>query len=104
MDSLSLRVLNGQVEGHLRELKRRTVRRGEGIVPACFGLYRAENIRRAAALVFVIPPGFAPRRSRRGGADVGMPSDRFLVQTNNRLLGIVGLFIRRQNVLHLGDV
>src|SRR6266851_3476019 len=99
MDGLSLRVLNGQVEGHLRELKRRTVRRGEGKVPACFGLYRAENICRATTLVFVIAPGFAPRRSRRGGADVSMQSDRLLVHTNHRLLGIVRFFIRRQNVL-----
>jgi hypothetical protein len=48
-------------------------------VPACFGLYRAENICRATTLVFVIAPGFVPWRSRRGGADVGMQSDRLTV-------------------------
>jgi hypothetical protein len=34
MDGLGFRILNGQVEGYLCELKRRPVRRGEGEVPA----------------------------------------------------------------------
>lgn len=33
-DGLGFRILQGQVEGYLRELKRRAVRRGEGEVPA----------------------------------------------------------------------
>jgi hypothetical protein len=68
MDSLSLRVLNGQVEGHLRELKRRTVRRGEGISAGLLWLYRAENIRRAAdAVPMPVEPYEQPgcRRSER---------------------------------------
>jgi len=71
---------------------------------ACFGLYHAENIGRAAALVFVITPGFASRHGRRGGANIGVQRDRLLIQAYDRLLGIVGLFIRLQNILHLGDV
>ena len=71
---------------------------------ACFGLYGAEDISRAAALVFVVSSRFPPRLGRRGRADVGMQRDRLLIQTHHRLFGIVGLFIRLQNILHLGDV
>jgi|SRR5579863_1772129 len=52
MDGLGFRILKGQVEGYLCELKRRPVRRGEGEVPARLRLYGAENISRAAALIF----------------------------------------------------
>jgi len=69
-----------------------------------FGLYGAEDISRAAALVFVISSRFPPRRGRRGRTDVGVQRDRLLIQAHHRLLGIVGLFIRPQNILHLGDV
>ena len=37
-------------------------------------------------------------------ADVGMQRDWLLIQTHHRLFGIVGLFIRLQNIFHLGDV
>jgi hypothetical protein len=33
-----------------------------------------------------------------------MQRDRFLVQADDRLLWIVGLFVRLQNVFHLADV
>src|SRR5580658_7168611 len=92
------------MEGYLRELKRRTVRRREGKVPARFGLYGAENVGGAAALVFVVASGFPSWCSRRGWADIGMQGDWLLVQTHHWFLGIVGFFIRFQNVLHLGDV
>jgi hypothetical protein len=65
-------------------------------VSAHFGYYGAEDIGRAAALVFVIAPGFPPRCSRRGGAEVGMQGDRLLVQAHHRLLGIIWFFIRFQ--------
>src|SRR6185312_6832618 len=103
-DGLSLGVLHRQMEGYLCELKRRTVRRREGEVPARFGFYGAENVGCAAALVFVVAPCFPSWCSRRGWADVGMQRDWLLVQTHHRFLWIVGFFIRFQNVLHLGDV
>src|SRR4029077_18000756 len=87
-------VLHRQMEGYLRELKRRTVRRREGEVPARFGFYGAENVGCAAALVFVVAPCFPSWCSRRGWADVGMQRDWLLVQTHHRFLGIVGFFIR----------
>ena len=104
MNGLGFRILNGQLECHLGEFKPRTVRRGKGEVPTCFGLYCAEDIGRAAALILVITPSFTPRHGRRGRADVGVQGDWFLIQAHDRLLGIVGLFIRLQNILHLGDV
>ena len=73
-------------------------------MPARLRLYGAENIGRAAPLVLVIPPRFPSRLGRRGGAHVGVQRDWLLIQTHHRFLGIVGLFIRLQNVFHLGDV
>ena len=67
-------------------------------------LYRAENIGRAAPFVLVIPPRFPPRLGWGGGTHVGVQRDRLLIQTYHRLVGIVGLFVRLQNVFHLGDV
>ena len=91
-------------DGNLSELKARTIRRGEGEMTTRFRLYRAENIGRAATFVFVIASRFPPRFGRRGGPDIGVQRDRLLVQADHRFLGIVGLFIRLQHVLHLGDV
>jgi hypothetical protein len=41
--------MKGHLKNDLRELERRTFRRGEGEVPARPPLYRTENIGRAAA-------------------------------------------------------
>src|SRR5207237_983197 len=60
MDGLGFRILNGHLEGYLRELKRRTVRCGECEMAADFGFYGTEDISRAAALVFVISSRFPP--------------------------------------------
>ena len=73
-------------------------------MPSRLGLYCAENIGRAAALVLVIASRFPPRSGRRSGTDIRMQCHRFLVQADYRLLGIVGLLIHLQHVLHLGDV
>ncbi len=70
----------------------------------CLRLYRAQNVGRATALVFVIASRFSTRLDSRGGTDISVQRDRFLVQAEHRLLGIVGLFIRLQHVLHLDDV
>ena len=83
-----------QGDGHLREFEARSVRRGEREMPACFRLYGAENIGRAAPFVFVIPSGFPPGFGRRGKTNIGVQSDRLLVQADHRLLRIVGLFVR----------
>src|SRR5271157_4617166 len=104
MDSLGFRVLKGQLEGYMRELNRRTIRRGECEVPARLRLYRAENIGCTTALVFVIPPRFPSRCSGRGWPDVGMQRDRLLIQAHHRLLWIAGLFVRLQYIFHLRDV
>ena len=90
MNGLGFRILQGQVEGYLCELKRRPVRRGEGEVPTRLRLYSAENIRRAAALVFAIRPGFAPRHGRRGRADVGVQRDWLLIQATTGFLESYG--------------
>src|SRR5437868_9731553 len=89
MDGLGFRILNGHLEGYLRELKRRTVRCGECEMAAGFGLYGAEDISRAAALVFVISSRFPPRYGWTGRADVGVQRDGLIIQSDNRLFGIV---------------
>jgi hypothetical protein len=33
-----------------------------------------------------------------------MQGNRFLIQTHDRLLGIIGFLIRLQNIFHFGDV
>jgi len=67
-----LRILHGQVEGYLGKLERRPIRRGEGIVPSCFGLYRAEDIGRATTLILVVSSGFAPWRGRNCRTGIGV--------------------------------
>ena len=58
VDGLSFRILHGQVEDYLGKPERRTVGRRKDEVPARFGLYRAEDIGRTAAFIFVIASGF----------------------------------------------
>ena len=67
VDGLSFRVLHGQVEGHLRELKRRAVWRRECEMPAGLRLYRAENVGRTATFVFVILSRFPSRLAAEAG-------------------------------------
>src|SRR5450755_1215036 len=63
------RVLTGQLEGHVRELKGRPIRRGERKMPPRFRFYRTEDIGRSATLVFVIASGLSSRRSWGGRTD-----------------------------------
>src|ERR1041384_5074979 len=67
-------------------------------------LYGTENIGGPASFIFVIPARFPPRRCRRGGAHVGMQSDRLLIQTDYWFLLVVRPFVQFQDVFHLGDV
>jgi hypothetical protein len=66
---------------------------------ARLGLDRAEYVGRATAFIFVVSSGFPPRNGGRKGTHIGMQRDRFLVQADDRLLWIVGLFIGLQNVI-----
>jgi len=52
VDGLRFGVLHGQLEGNLRELKRRTVRRGECEMPARLRLYKTQS-----AGPQTLPPG-----------------------------------------------
>src|SRR3954447_7697826 len=104
MNCLRFRVLNGQMRDGLCELRRRTIRRGEGEMTARLGLYRAEDIRRSAALVFIVASRSPSWCGGRGGADISMECNRLLIQTHRRFLEIIGPFIGLQNILHLGDV
>src|SRR4051794_21444427 len=88
MNGFGCWVLTGQVEGHLRELKSRTIRCGERKVSARFRFYRTEDIGCPATLVFVIASGLSSRFSRRGRTDIRMERDRFLVQAQHWLTGI----------------
>src|SRR6185436_20911139 len=70
MDRLGFWILQGQVEQDLRELKSRPIRGGEGEMASRFGLYGAENIGGAAALIFTVLSCFQPRF----GGEVGRTS------------------------------
>ena len=72
MDRLGFWILQGQVEQDLRELKSRPIRGGEGEMASRFGLYGAENIGGAAALIFTVLSCFPPRFGWRGRPDVGV--------------------------------
>src|SRR5260370_3221341 len=99
MDGLRCRVLQGKVEGYLRELQGRTIRRREGEMAACFGFYCAENISRPATLVLVVPSRFPSWRRRRAGADIGMEGDRLLIQAQQALFGIARFLIPLHHML-----
>jgi hypothetical protein len=88
----------------LSEFKPRTIRCGKGEMAACLRLYSTENIRRTAALVFVIASRFPSRLSGGEGTNLCMQRNRFLIQTHYWLLKIVWPFIRLQGVLHIGNV
>src|SRR5258708_4175622 len=104
MDGLRCRVLQGQLEGYLRELQGRTIRRREGEMAACFGFYCAENISRPATLVLVVPSRFPSWRRRRAGTDIGMGGDGLLIPAPQGLWGIEGFLILLQTLLHFFDV
>ena len=67
VDGLGLGIFQGQVKENLGEFKTRAVRRREGEMAPRFRLYRAENIGRAAAFIFVVPSRFPPRCRWRSG-------------------------------------
>jgi len=104
VDRFNCRMGDGQVESNLRELKPRPIRRREGEMASRLWLDRAKHIGDTAAFVFAVPSGRAPRRRRRGRADIGVERDRLFVQANDRLFGIIRPLLGFQHILHLGDV
>src|SRR5580658_8738183 len=88
----------------MRKLDCGTIRRGEREVPARLRLYCTENISRTAALIFTVPPCFPSRSGGRSRPDLGVQSYRLLIQTHHWFFGVVGLLVRRQNILHLRDI
>ena len=65
---------------------------------AGFGIDRAANIRYPTPLALAIPPGFPSGCGARCPSDVRMEGDGALVQTDDGLAGIVGLFVGLQHV------
>src|SRR5690348_13487396 len=55
-------------------------------------------------LYFVILACFPSWHRRRAWPHIGVQSDRFLIQTNYRLFGVIGPLVDLQDVFHLGDV
>src|SRR4051794_3831019 len=67
MNGFGCWVLTGQVEGHLRELKSRTIRRGERKVSARFRFYRTEDIGCPATLISLSRLASRPGSAGEGG-------------------------------------
>jgi hypothetical protein len=104
VDGRRFRVMVRQPADHLCKLGPRTVRRGKRKMLARFRLDRAEDIRCATPLLFVVIPCFVARRNRRRRPHMSMQSDRLFVQTNDWFRRMVRLFIGLQNILHVADV
>src|SRR5262249_18136911 len=58
--------------------------------------YGTENIRRPATFIFVVPSRFSSWNGRRGGPQVGVQGDRFLIHTDPRLLRVIWPFVPLQ--------
>ena len=104
MDGLRFRVRQCQGDRYLGELEARTIRRGEGEVPPCLWLYRAENIGGPTPFVFVILACFPSWRRRRAWPHIGVQGDRFSSKTDYRSLRVIRPLIHFQDVFHLPDV
>ena len=85
MDGVRLRVCRRQADGNLSELEARAVRSREGEMAARLWLYGTENIGSPAPLVFVVPPRFPSWHGWRKRPQVGVQSNRLLIQTDHRL-------------------
>ena len=104
MDRLSCWVLQRQFADYSRKLKSGTIRRRQGEMATGLRLYRAENIGRATPFVFAILSCLPPRLGRRPRADISMQRNGLLIHAHHWFFGVVGLFVRPQNVFHFGDV
>jgi hypothetical protein len=86
------------------ELRAGTVGCGGSEVSPGFRLYGAKDIRRPAPFILVVSLGYLPWLGRDRRSHVGMQRNRFLIQANNGLGGIVGFLVDGQHVFHLLDV
>ena len=104
VDGFGRGVGQSQMKQDLRELVAGSIRGGIGEMAARLGLYGTENVGGSATLVLAVLPGFPARGCRRRWPDIGMKCDGPLIQTNDWLLRIIGLFVRFQDVFHASDV
>ena len=104
VDRLSVGILFYDVLHHACELRAGTVGGGGGEVPTGLRFYDAKYVRRAAPFILVVLFGWFPRLRRDWRSHVRMQRDRFLIQAEDGLGGIVGLLVDGQHVFHLLDV
>ena len=97
-------VLFHDVLHHACELGARTVGSGGGEVPAALRLDDAEYVRRAAPLILVVLFGRLSWFGCYRRSHVSVQRDRFLIQANHGLGGIIGFLVDGQHVFHLLDV
>jgi hypothetical protein len=64
-------------------------------VPAALRFHNAEYVRRAAPFILVVLLGHLSRPGRDRRSHVGMQRDRFLIQAEDGLGGIIGLLVDR---------
>jgi hypothetical protein len=81
-----------------------TVGSSGGEVPAALRFHDAKHVSRAAPFILVVLLGQFPRFGRYRRSHVGVQRDRFFIQANNGLGGIIGLLVDGQHVFHLLDV
>ena len=104
VDRVSGGVLFHDVLHHACELGAGTVGSSGGEVPAALRLHDAKYVRRAAPLILVVLFGQLSWLGRYRRSHVSVQRDRFLIQANNGLGGIIGLLVDGQHVFHLLDV
>jgi len=92
------------VPHHARELGAGAVGCGCGEVAAGLWFHYAKYVRCAAPSILIVLLGRFPRFGRYRRAHVIVQRDRFLIQANDGLCRIVGLFVEAQRIFHLLDV
>src|ERR1035437_3465544 len=92
MDRLRLRVCHRQIDRNPSELETRAIWCREGEMTARLRFYRTENIGGPAPLILVVAPRFSSWNRWRGGPQVGVQGDRFLIYADHRLLRVIRPF------------
>src|SRR5260370_7243815 len=104
MDGVRLRVADGNLQQVVGKLGGGTAVGHLEKVSSRLGLYSAEYVGRAAALVFTIAPRHLSRTHRLRRTNLLMQHHRFLIDTNHRFPCTQRFFVHRQDVLHAPDV